>query len=90
LAGPAQLEGLLASGPVLLMTDTPVAPALPPDMRATLLYSEFALAKYGYGRYGADYIRGWTAFAADHRWLKLLPLYWYTLYRVERPARTRS
>ena len=34
--------------------------------------------------------RGYTAFAARHRFLKLLPLYWYTLYRVERSATIRS
>jgi hypothetical protein len=57
---------------------------LPAGARATLLCSEFPLARFGYGRAGADYIQGYTAFAAHHGFLKLLPLYWYTLYRVER------
>ena len=42
------------------------------------------------GATGADYIQGYSAFAARHRFLKLLPLYWYTLYRVERSATIRS
>lgn len=81
---PAQLADLLDRGPVLLMADKPVPPPLPPDAHATLLYSEFPLAQLGYGQAGADYIAGYTAFAARHRFLKLVPLYWYTLYRVER------
>ena len=72
------------------MTDKPVPPPLPPGAQATLLYSEFPLARFGYGQAGADYIAGYTAFAARHRFLKLLPLYWYTLYRVERSATIRS
>jgi hypothetical protein len=55
-----------------------------------MLYSEFPLARFGYGQVGADYITGYTAFAARHQFLKLLPLYWYTLYRVERSAAIRS
>jgi phosphatidylinositol glycan class B len=86
----AQLPSLLDGGPVYLISDKPVPPPLPPDARATLLYSEFPLARFGYGPAGADYIAGYTAFAARHRFLKLLPLYWYTLYRVERPATIRS
>ena len=39
---------------------------------------------------GADYIDAYTAFAARHRFLRLLPLYWYTLYRVERSETMRS
>lgn len=84
LKGKAQLNALLDKGPVFLMTETPVPPALPAGTRATLLCSEFPLARFGYGRVGADYIQGYTAFAARHRFLKLLPLYWYTLYRVAR------
>jgi GPI mannosyltransferase 3 len=90
LRGLAQLAGLLDQGPVLLMSETPTPPALPADARATLLYSEFPLARFGYGQVGADYIRGYTDFAARHSFLKLLPLYWYTLYRVERSATIRS
>jgi phosphatidylinositol glycan class B len=86
----AQLAGLLDKGPVLLMTEAPVPPPLPPDTKATLLYSEFPLAKFGYGQAGANYIAGYTAFAAHHAFLKLLPLYWYSLYRVERSATIRS
>ena len=80
----AQLRALLDKGPVFLMTQTPVPPALPAGARATLLCSEFPLARFGYGQAGADYIQSYTAFAARHGFLKLLPLYWYTLYRVER------
>lgn len=87
---PAQLAGLMEKGPVLLMTDKPVLPPLPPGAQATLLYSEFPLARLGHGQAGADYIASYTAFAARHRFLKLLPLYWYTLYRVERSATIRS
>ncbi len=80
----AQLGALLDKGPVLLMSEAPVPPALPAGARATLLYSEFPFARWGYGQAGAGYIRDYTAFAARHGFLKLLPLYWYTLYRVER------
>ena len=66
------------------MTEAPVPPVLPPGTHAILLCSEFPFARLGYGQAGADFIRGYTAFAAHHRFLKLLPLYWYTLYRVER------
>jgi GPI mannosyltransferase 3 len=85
----AQLRALLNSGPALLMLETPA----PPDIsgtKSTLLYSEFPLTQFGYGQAGANYIRGYTAFAARHSFLKLLPLYWYTLYRVERSATIRS
>jgi phosphatidylinositol glycan class B len=86
----AQLPSLLDGGPIYLISDKPVPPPLPPGARATLLYSEFPLAHFGYGQVGADYIAGYTDFAAHHRFLKLLPLYWYTLYRVERSAAIRS
>jgi GPI mannosyltransferase 3 len=86
----AQLQTLLDRGPVFLMSQTPVPPALPAGAHASLLYSEFPLARFGYGQAGADYIRGYTAFAARHGFLKLLPLYWYTLYRVERSSTIRS
>jgi phosphatidylinositol glycan class B len=90
LQSQAELETRLASGPVLVMSQTPDPPPLPVQAQATLLYSEFPLARFGYGALGADYIRGYTDFAARHRFLKLLPLYWYTLYRVERSATMRS
>ena len=86
-----QLDALLDKGPVYLMLDTPLPP--PPGWRGlkiTLLYSEFPLARFGYGQEGADFIRFYTAFDAEHRFLRLLPLYWYTLYRVERSATMRS
>jgi phosphatidylinositol glycan class B len=86
----ADLEARLAEGSVLVMTQTPAPPALPPGARASLLYSEFPLARFGLGQAGMDYIRGYSAFAARHGFLKLLPLYWYTLYRVERSATIRS
>jgi phosphatidylinositol glycan class B len=84
-----RLDALLKNGSVLVMAQTP-APLNIPGAKATLLYSEFPLARFGYGQAGADYIRGWNAFSARHGWLKLLPLYWYTLYRVERSATIRS
>jgi len=85
-----QLNALLDKGPVYVMSDTPQPPPLPEGARVTLLYSEFPLTRFGYGRAGADYIRNYTAFAARHGYLRLLPLYWYTLYRVERFATMRS
>ena len=85
-----ELNALLDKGPVFLMSQTPQPPSLPAGARATLLYSEFSLARFGYGQAGSDYIRSYTEFAARHRFLKLLPLYWYTLYRVERSATIRS
>ena len=87
---PVRLSSLLDRGPVYLINDKPVPPPLPPGAHAALLYSEFPLARFGYGRAGADYIAGYTAFTARHTFLKLLPLYWYTLYRVERSATIRS
>jgi hypothetical protein len=84
------LNAQLAQGPVLLMAETPASPSLPADVHASLLFSEFPLARFGWGQAGADYIRGYSAFAARHHFLKLLPLYWYTLYRVERSATIRS
>jgi hypothetical protein len=86
----AQLLSRLDHGPVYLISDKPVPPPLPPDTHATLLYSEFPLARFGYGQAGADYIAGYTAFAARHAFLKLLPLYWYTLYRLERDPENRN
>jgi hypothetical protein len=90
LQSPSQLDAMLERDSVLLMTQTPLLPSLPANSRAVLLYSEFPLARFGYGQAGADYIRGYTAFAARHSFLKLLPLYWYTLYRVDRSATIRS
>jgi hypothetical protein len=66
-------------------------PTLPPGIhaKAVLLYSEFPFAD-GHAQAGTDYINSYTAFAAKARFLKLLPLYWYTLYRLERSDATRS
>jgi len=90
LHGAAELDSRLAGGRFLLMSQTPLPPSLPADVHVTLLYSEFPLARFGFGQMGADYIRGYSAFAERHRFLKLLPLYWYTLFRVERSATIRS
>ena len=90
LQNPEELSSLLAQGPVVLMSETPLPPALPAGAQATLLYSEFPLTRFGFGQEGTDYIRDYTQFAARHGFLKLLPLYWYTLYRVERSATIRS
>jgi phosphatidylinositol glycan class B len=90
LGSQQQLEALLDKGPVYLMSPTPLPPPVPQGVRVTLLYSEFPLARLGYGQTGADYIRFYTAFDAKHRYLRLLPLHWYTLYRVERSAMMRS
>ena len=84
LRGQHHLEVLLDRGPVYLVSQTPLPPPVPQGARVTLLYSEFPLTRFGYGQAGADYIRHYTAFDAKHRFLRLLPLYWYTLYRVER------
>jgi phosphatidylinositol glycan class B len=85
-----QLEALLDKGPVYLMLETPQPPPVWQGVRVTLLYSEFPLTRFGFGQAGADYIRGYTAFDAKHPYFRLLPLYWYTLYRVERSAAIRS
>jgi len=85
-----QLEALLDKGPVYLMLQTPQPPPVWPGVRITLLYSEFPLTRFGHGQVGADYIRGYTAFEAEHRFLGLLPLFWYTLYRAERSETIRS
>ncbi|HEY0266715.1 MAG TPA: hypothetical protein VGC16_08190, partial [Rhizomicrobium sp.] len=86
--GMAQLNALLDRGPVDVMSETPTPPDIP-GATARLVYSEFPLAQFGYGQAGTDYIQNWTDFAARARFLKLLPLYWYTLYRVERSAAIR-
>jgi phosphatidylinositol glycan class B len=85
-----QLEALLDKGPVYLMAQTPQPPPVVQGIRFTLLYSEFPLTRFGYGQAGADYIRDYKAFDAKHKFFRLLPLYWYTLYRVERSATMRS
>ena len=89
LADNSAFDVLLRKGPVYLMAQTP-APLDIPGAKVTLLYSEFPLAHLGLGAAGVRYIQGYSDFAARERWLKLLPLYWYTLYRVERSATMRS
>jgi len=78
----SQLDAELTEGPVMFLSDTPT---LPPgiDANATLLYSEFPFAA-GHAQAGTDYIAGYTNFAKRAGFLKLLPLHWYTLYRLER------
>jgi phosphatidylinositol glycan class B len=84
----AALDSLLSQGPVTLMSETPTLPS-GIAAHAVLLYSEYPLARRD-AQSGTDYIRGYTDFAARARFLKLLPLHWYTLYRLERSASTRS
>jgi hypothetical protein len=84
------LQALLQKGPVFVMSEAPTPPALPDGAHATLIYSEFPFARFGYGQAGTDFMRGYTEFSARHGFLKLLPLYWYSLYRVERSATIRS
>jgi hypothetical protein len=83
----AQLSVLLDKGPVLFMSETPLPP---PGIKAVLLYSEFPLTRFGYGAAGANFMRGYEEFSEKNRFLKLLPLHWYTLYRLERSATMRS
>jgi len=84
----AQLDAELTEGPVTFMSETPT---LPPGITAqgTLLYSEFPFAA-GHAQAGTDYIVGYIDFAKRAGFLKLLPLHWYTLYRLERSATMRS
>jgi phosphatidylinositol glycan class B len=86
----ARLNGLVDKGPVFVMSQTPTPPPLPAGVHASLVYSEFPLAQVGYGEAGADFMHGYTEFSARYGFLKLLPLYWYSLYRVERSATIRS
>jgi hypothetical protein len=72
------------------MSRTPLPPPVPQGAHVTLLYSEFPLTRFGYGQAGADYIRGYTAVSEKYPFLRLLPLFWYTLYRVERSETIRS
>ncbi len=82
------LRALLGKGPVFVMSQVPTPPSFPDGAHATLIYSEFPFARFGYGQAGTDFIRGYTEFSARHDFLKLLPLYWYSLYRVERTIRS--
>ena len=84
------LAQLLAKGPVYLFTDRPSLRALPADMRAQVIYSEFPLESLGYGEAGTRYLDAFARFSHRAGFLKLPPLGWITLYRVERAATTRS
>ena len=87
----AQLAALLERGPVFLMSEAPaLPPGVPAGTRATLLYSEYPLTRFGQGQSGVDFMHGYADFAAKAGFLKLLPLHWYTLYRLERSATMRS
>ena len=87
----AQLAALLEKGPVFLMAEAPALPSgVPAHVRATLLYSEYPLARFGQGQSGVNFMHGYADFAARAGFLKLLPLRWYTLYRLERSAAIRS
>ena len=80
-----ELGVLLQKGPVTLMSDTPTIPDsdMPANAHATLLYSEFPLARWGHAAAGTDYLHGFEDFRAHHGWLKMPRLAWVTLYRVE-------
>ena len=54
-----------------------------------MIYSEFPLESLGYGEAGTHYLDSFARFSAWAGFLKLPPLGWVTLYRVER-ATTRS
>jgi hypothetical protein len=86
----APLAPLVAKGPVYLFTDRPSLRALPADMRAQVIYSEFPLEGLGYGEAGTRYLDAFARFSDWAGFLKLPPLGWVTLYRVERAATTRS
>jgi hypothetical protein len=91
LSGKSELNALLNKSSVYLFSTTPTLPqdALPANARATLLYSEFPLAAWGYGEAGTRYLHGFAQFSAHHAWIKFPALYWMTLYRVERVAAIR-
>ena len=85
------VAALLERGPVFLMSEAPaLPPGVPAGTRATLLYSEYPLTRFGQGQSGVDFMHGYADFAAKAGFLKLLPLHWYTLYRLERSATMRS
>jgi phosphatidylinositol glycan class B len=88
LGNTSALEAHLTRGPVYLFSNTPTLPndAVPAGTRAEILYSEFPLAGFGYDALGTRYLHAFAAFAAREAWLKLPPLYWVTLFRVERAS----
>jgi GPI mannosyltransferase 3 len=77
---------LLAHGPIYLFTDRPT---LPSGLEGQVIYSEFPLEDFGYGAAGTRYLDAFARFSKQAGFLKLPPLGWITLYRVER-ATTRS
>jgi phosphatidylinositol glycan class B len=83
---PAQIPELLADGPVYLLTERPALPPLPPDTRAEMLYSEFPPAHFGRADWGVTLMDLHQSLARQARFLQLVPLYYFTLYRLERPA----
>ncbi len=85
----ASLESLADKGPVYLFAERPSLGALPPGMRATLIYSEFPFAGLGYDRLGSAYLDSVAHFSAHAgHFLKLPRLSWITLYRLERTTRS--
>ncbi len=82
---------LLDKGPVL--ADVGQTPVPPPACRRThaspCSIRNFRWRALAMAKPAPRYIQGYKAFAARHSWLKLLPLYWYSLYRVERSAAMR-
>ena len=83
------LDSLVDKGPVYLFAERPSLNALPPDIRATLIYSEFPFAGLGYDRLGSAYLDAVADFSAHAgRFLKLPRLSWITLYRLERTTRS--
>ena len=83
------LETQLARGPVYLFSNTPTLAGrrlCPPARGPEIIYSEFPLAGFGYDALGTRYLHAFAAFAAREAWLKLPPLYWITLFRVERAS----
>jgi phosphatidylinositol glycan class B len=87
-----ELQSLLEKGPVYFFAGRPSLPPalLPAGARAQVIYSEFPLEALGYGALGTRYLDGFAKFSAWADFLKLPPLDWVTLYRIERVTATRS
>lgn len=92
LQTPSQLLPLLDKGPVYLLAGRPslAASLLPAGARARAIYSEFPLETLGYDAAGTRYLDAFARFSAWAGFLKLPPLDWVTLYRVDRAAAIRS
>jgi hypothetical protein len=92
LAGEASLQSLLAENPAYVLSNLPTLPegSVPGDARATMLYSEFVPAQFGYAALGTRYIRAFENFRARDTLFKFPSLAWVTLYRVERAKAARS